>query len=193
MHACLCRAHIHPVELCLGAEVLRYGCALLSDHLPRGLSFRSVYAGARLVPHAPPFPPHQALEYARAALGFDPRHTLAAGDSGNDIDMLEGGHLSVVVGNAQPDLKAWVQQRLSQQQGISGKPGDLEGASPGEGEGRGYHSYVSGEGARAGGVLAEGEGEGMVPPSGRVGTLYMAERDRAWGILEALQQFGFKE
>jgi hypothetical protein len=54
----------------------------------------------------------QALEYARRSLGFAPEHTVACGDSGNDVDMLEGDHLSIVVGNAQPDLRAWAEARL---------------------------------------------------------------------------------
>jgi hydroxymethylpyrimidine pyrophosphatase-like HAD family hydrolase len=49
-----------------------------------------------------------ALEHARRRLGFAALETVACGDSGNDIDMLEGDHLAVVVGNAQPDLAAWV-------------------------------------------------------------------------------------
>lgn len=49
----------------------------------------------------------QALEYARQALGFDRDATVACGDSGNDIDMLQGEHHAVVVGNAQPDLMEW--------------------------------------------------------------------------------------
>ena len=47
--------------------------------------------------------PHvvQALEYVRKQLGFPHSATLACGDSGNDIDMLGGKSLAVVVGNAQ--------------------------------------------------------------------------------------------
>jgi hydroxymethylpyrimidine pyrophosphatase-like HAD family hydrolase len=51
-----------------------------------------------------------ALEHVRGALCFAPAATVAAGDSGNDLDMLrtEGvGHAAIVVGNAQPDLLAW--------------------------------------------------------------------------------------
>ncbi|KAL4425696.1 hypothetical protein ABPG75_009712 [Micractinium tetrahymenae] len=53
----------------------------------------------------------QALEYARRRLGFAPEHTVAAGDSGNDIDMLEGEHKSIIVGNAHPELFAWADAR----------------------------------------------------------------------------------
>ena len=48
----------------------------------------------------------QALEYVRKQLGFPHSATLACGDSGNDIDMLGGQSLAVVVGNAQvPNLR----------------------------------------------------------------------------------------
>lgn len=53
----------------------------------------------------------QALEYARRSLGFLPDQTVAAGDSGNDIDMMEGQHRCIVVGNAHPELLAWAQTR----------------------------------------------------------------------------------
>ncbi|PSC75747.1 fumarylacetoacetase [Micractinium conductrix] len=53
----------------------------------------------------------QALEYARRTLGFEPEQTVAAGDSGNDIDMLEGQHRSIVVGNAHGELRAWAEAR----------------------------------------------------------------------------------
>lgn len=81
----------------------------------------------------------QALEYVRRTLGFAPEHTVAAGDSGNDIDMLEGDHCSVVVGNAHPVLLDWAATQ------------------------------------RKGG-----------------GQLLVARGHRALGILEGLQQWGFK-
>jgi hypothetical protein len=46
----------------------------------------------------------QALEYARTVLGFSQDQTVAAGDSGNDIDMLDGQHFSVVVGECGSSL-----------------------------------------------------------------------------------------
>lgn len=42
-----------------------------------------------------PQPTCQALEYARRTLGFLPGQTVACGDSGNDVDMLEGAHRSI--------------------------------------------------------------------------------------------------
>ena len=53
-----------------------------------------------------------SLEHVRAAVGAPPHLTLACGDSGNDILMLEGdGSLPVCVGNAQPQLREWAEAR----------------------------------------------------------------------------------
>lgn len=49
-----------------------------------------------------------ALEYMRRHWGFELSNTVACGDSGNDIDMLGGRNLAIVVGNAQPDLVRWL-------------------------------------------------------------------------------------
>ena len=43
---------------------------------------------------------------------------MAAGDSGNDRDMLEGEHLSIVVGNAHDELMQWAR----------GSPGARDGS-----------------------------------------------------------------
>ena len=51
----------------------------------------------------------QAMDFAARALGFLPEETVAAGDSANDIDMLEGARHAIVVANAQPDLMRWLQ------------------------------------------------------------------------------------
>lgn len=50
----------------------------------------------------------ESLEYVRNRLQIAKERTLACGDSGNDIAMFEGDNLSVVVGNAQPDLTKWL-------------------------------------------------------------------------------------
>jgi len=54
---------------------------------------------------------HAALEYAAETLGFAPHQTIACGDSGNDLDMLQSGgknsHHAIVVGNAQEELMNW--------------------------------------------------------------------------------------
>ena len=54
----------------------------------------------------------KALQYVRQQFGIPEHLCVAAGDSGNDILMLEGSHPSIVVGNAQPELLSWlVKQR----------------------------------------------------------------------------------
>lgn len=58
----------------------------------------------------------QALEHVRTSHGFGHAATVACGDSGNDISMLGGDGLAIVVGNAQPDLLAWVEQQQQQEQ-----------------------------------------------------------------------------
>ncbi|EFJ45705.1 hypothetical protein VOLCADRAFT_93844 [Volvox carteri f. nagariensis] len=53
----------------------------------------------------------EALNHVRRHFGFSTASTVACGDSGNDILMLSGENLAIVVGNAQPDLRQWAQQR----------------------------------------------------------------------------------
>ncbi|KAG2488724.1 hypothetical protein HYH03_012724 [Edaphochlamys debaryana] len=53
----------------------------------------------------------EALNHVRRHFGFSVASTVACGDSGNDILMLSGENLAIVVGNAQPDLRTWAQQR----------------------------------------------------------------------------------
>ncbi|KAK3282896.1 hypothetical protein CYMTET_9385 [Cymbomonas tetramitiformis] len=50
----------------------------------------------------------ESLEYIREHFDFEREQTVACGDSGNDILMMEGGNRAIVVGNAQPDLVKWV-------------------------------------------------------------------------------------
>jgi hydroxymethylpyrimidine pyrophosphatase-like HAD family hydrolase len=90
--------------------------------------------------NAPVLSALQALEYARRTMEFEPHQTVACGDSGNDIDMLEGGHLSIIVGNAHKELLEWAATQ------------------------RAAHA----------------------------GEVYVAQGQRAWGILEGLQRYGFK-
>lgn len=50
----------------------------------------------------------ESLEYVARRCGFPLEHTVACGDSGNDILMLAGDSRAIVVGNAQGDLRRWV-------------------------------------------------------------------------------------
>lgn len=49
-----------------------------------------------------------AMEFIRSGLGFGHSATLACGDSGNDIAMMEGRNLGIIVGNAQRELLEWL-------------------------------------------------------------------------------------
>jgi phosphoserine phosphatase len=53
--------------------------------------------------------------------GFSVAATVACGDSGNDILMLSGQNLAIVVGNAQPDLVQWLQQHVQDESPMPGK------------------------------------------------------------------------
>jgi len=50
----------------------------------------------------------QALNYVRKKYSIPKERCAACGDSGNDTLMLAGENPAIVVGNAQPDLRAWV-------------------------------------------------------------------------------------
>lgn len=53
----------------------------------------------------------QALQYVRQRYGIPQHLCVAAGDSGNDILMLDGDHPGIVVGNAQGELLHWLVSR----------------------------------------------------------------------------------
>lgn len=51
-------------------------------------------------------------------MGFSTKHTIVCGDSGNDKDMLSGSSRAIVVANAEPELKQWMQhQQLASEDG----------------------------------------------------------------------------
>lgn len=47
----------------------------------------------------------EAARFLAARLGFPPDRVLVAGDSGNDLDLLESGFRAVLVGNASPEMR----------------------------------------------------------------------------------------
>lgn len=51
-----------------------------------------------------------AMRHVREKLGFDTDQTVACGDSGNDIAMMEGEEHAIIVGNAQKELVEWYDQ-----------------------------------------------------------------------------------
>jgi len=53
----------------------------------------------------------KSLQYVQRKLGFRDEATLACGDSGNDILMLSGTNLGVMVGNSQEQLVEWAREK----------------------------------------------------------------------------------
>ena len=58
----------------------------------------------------------ESLEFLRKMTRFSPENTIACGDSGNDIAMLEGENKGIIVGNAQPDLTTWYEKHSESQE-----------------------------------------------------------------------------
>ena len=58
----------------------------------------------------------ESLEFLRKTTRFSPENTIACGDSGNDIAMLEGENKGIIVGNAQPDLTTWYEKHSESQE-----------------------------------------------------------------------------
>lgn len=50
-------------------------------------------------------------------MGFRTGNTIACGDSGNDKDMLSGKNRAIVVANAEPELKQWLQKEKADEAG----------------------------------------------------------------------------
>jgi len=59
-----------------------------------------------------------ALQYVRKKQGFTHSQTIACGDSGNDKDMLSGQNRAICVGNAEEELKQWLQSEKREQAGV---------------------------------------------------------------------------
>jgi hypothetical protein len=56
-----------------------------------------------------------AVQFLREQEGFDPQHTVFAGDSGNDLPVVTSGELqSILVKNAHPDVIDAAKKVLSQ-------------------------------------------------------------------------------
>lgn len=103
-HRCALSAHVKNLEH------LQHN--LVQGFKKAGLEVRIIVSGSgdwRYIDCVPSSAGKQeALEYVRSLFGISKRLCVAAGDSGNDILMLEGDHPSIVVGNAQPELMSWL-------------------------------------------------------------------------------------
>lgn len=104
------------VTLGVRADALEVTLKVLKANLKNsGISYRVVVSGLgdwRFVDTLPANAGKAAaLAHVAAALGFAPADVVAAGDGGNDVDMLATASRGIVVANAQPELLAWKKSR----------------------------------------------------------------------------------
>lgn len=106
----------HKVTLGVRADALQFAVSCIEDSLQSQSEFdafahKFIVSGEgewRFIDIVPLYAGKlQALEYVRRKLGFDHANTIACGDSGNDLDMLDGNHHAIVVGNAHEELRRW--------------------------------------------------------------------------------------
>ncbi|MEW5320338.1 MAG: hypothetical protein WDW38_011418 [Sanguina aurantia] len=110
------REHQHRIALCTDSKNVEHVVSSLSAQCHKaGLQVRIIVSGAgshRYVDCVSSFGgKEKALQHVRQQYGVPEHFCVAAGDSGNDVLMLEGDHPSIVVGNAQPELLAWLVQQ----------------------------------------------------------------------------------
>lgn len=108
--------HQHRIALIVDQSALHYvSQTIAAAFLKEGLEVRIITSGAgshRYVDCVPVAAgKEKALQYVRQQYGIPEHLCVAAGDSGNDILMLEGEHPAVVVGNAQSELVNWLVQQ----------------------------------------------------------------------------------
>ncbi|GLC57318.1 hypothetical protein PLESTB_001211200 [Pleodorina starrii] len=105
--------HRHRLALTADVRVLEYVMGRLMEGFQREkLEVRIITSGNgshRYIDCVPVSAgKEKALQYVRQQFGVPEHLCVAAGDSGNDILMLEGDHPAIVVGNAQPELLQWL-------------------------------------------------------------------------------------
>ncbi|EFJ40325.1 hypothetical protein VOLCADRAFT_119992 [Volvox carteri f. nagariensis] len=105
--------HRHRIALTADVRVLEYVMGRLMEGFQREkLEVRIITSGNgshRYIDCVPVSAgKEKALQYVRKHFGVPEHLCVAAGDSGNDILMLEGDHPAIVVGNAQPELLQWL-------------------------------------------------------------------------------------
>ncbi|CAD7701685.1 unnamed protein product [Ostreobium quekettii] len=103
-HRVALRVHIRVVD----ALVEEFGQRLLHN----GLQVQTICSGAGEWRYVDCVPKNggklKALEFVRRLYGIARGRCVAAGDSGNDILMLNGENPAIVVGNAQDGLREWL-------------------------------------------------------------------------------------
>ena len=104
--------HPHRVALSVHVNTVDLAMHLLKEKMDaQGMHFKLIVSGTMewryLDCVSGNAGKHAALEHLRSMYGIAVDRCVAAGDSGNDILMLEGGNPAIVVGNAQPALMEW--------------------------------------------------------------------------------------
>lgn len=104
--------HPHRVALSVHVNAVDLAMHLLKEKMEaHGMNFKLIVSGTMewryLDCVSGNAGKHAALEHLRSMYGIAVDRCVAAGDSGNDILMLEGDNPAIVVGNAQPALMEW--------------------------------------------------------------------------------------
>lgn len=104
--------HPHRIALSVHVNSVDLAMHLLKDKMEaQGLQFKLIVSGTMewryLDCVSSKAGKHAALEHLRSMYGIAVDRCVAAGDSGNDILMLEGENPAIVVGNAQAALMEW--------------------------------------------------------------------------------------
>ena len=88
--------------------------AELSEALQsQGLLCQLIYSGGKDLDILPQGADKgKAMQFVQAQYGIEDAHTVACGDSGNDIALF-GNNKGIIVGNAQPELLSWHTQNLA--------------------------------------------------------------------------------
>lgn len=89
-------------------EVIPDLAALLDE---QGLNVQVIFSGGKDLDILPrQANKGRAMAFVRQFLEFDPRHTVACGDSGNDVALFrDRPERGIIVGNARPELLQWHQ------------------------------------------------------------------------------------
>jgi sucrose-6-phosphatase len=95
----------------LDAAIALEVMAELSEALQaQGLLCQSIYSGSKDLDILPQGADKgKAMQFVQTQYGIGDAHTVACGDSGNDIALF-GNNKGIIVGNAQPELLSWHSQ-----------------------------------------------------------------------------------
>lgn len=116
------RGEEHPHRLALSVpadEAAALACAVVDAVEGRGFRAQAILSGIGDRRYLDVLSVHggkrSAMDYVRRVFAVARDRVVAAGDSGNDVLMLDGDGPGVVVGNAQPALVEWATERDQRQ------------------------------------------------------------------------------